>query len=112
MTIETETKVAAAPTTLTALSEAVAQLGEQTRASVVQVRVAHRGIGSGVIWSIGAPDADGATDATIITNAHVVGAARTDALTLKLADGREITGNVTAVDPEHDLASLRTHAGG
>lgn len=112
MTIETETRAPAAPMTLAALSEAVAQLGEQTQASVVQVRVAQRGIGSGVIWSVGAPDADGAADATIITNAHVVGAARSDALALKLADGREITANVTAVDPEHDLASLRTHASG
>ena len=112
MTIETETKTAIAPATLTGLSDAVARLGEQTQASVVQVRVAQRGIGSGVIWSVGAPDAEGAADVVIITNAHVVGAARSDTLAIKLADGREITANVAAVDPEHDLASLQAHASG
>lgn len=112
MTIETVTEVAAPPATLAALSDEVARLGEQTRASVVQVRVAQRGIGSGVIWSVGTPDAEGAADVTIITNAHVVGAVRSDTLALKLADGREITANVTAVDPEHDLAALRAHASG
>ncbi len=111
MAIEIETKTAA-PTTLAELSNAVARLGEQTQASVVQVRVAQRGIGSGVIWSVGTPDADGVADATIITNAHVVGAARSDALALKLPDGREITGHVTAIDPEHDLASLKARAAG
>jgi len=112
MTIEAETKITTAAMTLAALSDAVVALGERTRVSVVQVRVAQRGIGSGVIWNVGAPDADGAADATIITNAHVVGAARSDALALKLADGREITAKVTAVDPEHDLAALKTRASG
>ena len=104
MTIETVTPAA--------LSEEVAQLADRIRASVVQVRVDRRGIGSGVIWRVGAPDADGAADATIITNAHVAGAGRSESLALKLADGREITGRVVAVDPEHDLAALNVHASG
>ncbi|HEY7357543.1 MAG TPA: hypothetical protein VH590_13790, partial [Ktedonobacterales bacterium] len=57
------------------LSEGLADLTEQVRASVVQVHEGGRGIGSGIIWSVDAPDANGESDATIVTNAHVVRAA-------------------------------------
>ena len=46
----------------------------------------------------------------MITNAHVVRAANTRSFTLGLADGRTIEATVVAVDPEHDLAALTTHA--
>ncbi len=98
--------------TLSALSDGVARLAGQLRTSVVQVRVDRRGIGSGVIWRVETPDAEVAADATIITNAHVVGAGRSENFALKLADGREVTGKVIAVDPEHDLAALNVHASG
>jgi serine protease Do len=86
----------------------LANLAERLRSGVAQVRVGDRGIGTGILWrtspvSGGAP---GEVEATIITNAHVVRAAREPALALRLSDGREITGQVTAVDPSRDLASL------
>ncbi|HEY7347782.1 MAG TPA: trypsin-like peptidase domain-containing protein [Ktedonobacterales bacterium] len=91
------------------LSEELANLTELVRASVVQVHEGSRGIGSGIIWRLEAPDADGEADATIITNAHVVRAAGEKTLTLQLADNRKIQGTLIAVDPAHDLAALRVH---
>ena len=94
------------------LSENLADLTEQVRASVVQVHEGGRGIGAGIIWRIQAQDAGGEADATIVTNAHVVRAAGDKALTLQLADSRKIQGTLIAVDPAHDLAALRVHASG
>jgi serine protease Do len=64
-------------------------------------------MGSGVIWHVGEPDAQGVSEATIISNAHVVGAARGGDLSVRLDDGREVAATVSAVDPGRDLASLR-----
>src|SRR5215831_4417817 len=93
-------------------SEGLADLTAQLRASVVQVHVGGRGIGSGITWRVEAPDASGASDATIVTNAHVVRATSAKALTVQLADQRVLQGTLIAVDPEHDLAALRVHASG
>jgi serine protease Do len=96
----------------TSLSEGLADLTEHVRASVVQVHERGRGIGSGIIWRVETPDASGESDATIITNAHVVRAAGEKTLTLQLADQRKVQGTIIAVDPEHDLAALKVHASG
>jgi serine protease Do len=93
-------------------SEGLADLTAQVRASVVQVHAGGRGIGSGIIWRVETPDASGASDATIVTNAHVVRATSAKALTVQLADQRQLQGTLIAVDPEHDLAALRVHASG
>ncbi len=94
------------------LSEALADAAQRIRASVVQVRAGRGGMGSGVIWHVGEPDAQGESEATIITNAHVVGAARDGSLSLRLDDGREVPATISVVDPSRDLASLRIKAGG
>jgi serine protease Do len=94
------------------LSEGLADLTAQVRASAVQVHAGGRGIGSGIIWRVEAPDASGTSAATIVTNAHVVRAASAKALTVQLADRRQLQGTLSTVDPEHELAALRVHAGG
>lgn len=95
------------------LSEELADLAEQIRASVVQVQDGgRRGFGAGIIWRVEAPDAGGEADATIITNAHVVRAAGDKTYNLQLADERKLQGTLIAVDPAHDLAALRVHASG
>lgn len=96
----------------TALSDELAAVAGRVRESMVQVQAGPRGMGSGVIWSVGDADATGEADAQIITNAHVVVAARAQTLTIRLADRRELTATIAAVDAEHDLALLRTRASG
>ncbi len=95
---------------LAAFSEETARLAERARWSVAQVQVGSRGIGSAIIWETGAPDVTGEAEATVITNAHVVAAGRSERLTLKLSDGREIEGRLVALDTDHDLAALRARA--
>lgn len=105
--------VAVAPVTaVSALSEATARLAAQARVSVAQAQVGERGIGTAIIWEVGEPDATGEAEATVITNAHVVAAGRSEKLTLRLHDGRVIEAHVVALDPEHDVAALRTRASG
>ena len=81
------------------LALALAELAERLRRSTVEVRTGSTGVGSGVIW---------ADDGLVITNAHV---ARADTATLVLADGRTLSGRVTARDRRRDLAMI-TIAGG
>jgi serine protease Do len=95
-----------------ALSDGLAEIAATIRASVAQVRAGRGGMGSGIIWKLGEPDTEGVADATVITNAHVVRAAGSGAIALRLADGREIAAGVVAVDPAHDLAALTTRASG
>src|SRR5690242_492729 len=97
---------------IVALSDGLAEVAATVRASVAQVRAGRGGMGSGIIWKLGEPDAEGMADATVITNAHVVRAAGSGAIALRLADGREIAAGVVAVDPAHDLAALTTRASG
>lgn len=94
------------------LSEGAADVAARVRQSVVQVQAGPRGMGSGVVWSAGSPADGSEPEARLITNAHVVLAARSRTLTLRLADGREIPATVVAVDTEHDLALLRATASG
>jgi len=101
---------------LTTLSTDLADLAQQLRVSVVQVHAGDRGIGSGVIWRVGQPDASGVAEATIITNAHVALAARGSKLAVKLLDSADtqavLPATLLAVDPSHDLASLGVRASG
>ncbi len=95
---------------LAMFSEETARLAGRARRSVAWVQVGQRGVGSAIIWETGAPDASGEVEATVITNAHVVAAGRSERLTLRLSDGREIEGRLVALDPERDLAALRARA--
>ena len=67
-----------------ALSDELATLARRVRESMVQVQAGPRGMGSGVIWSVGEPNATGEAEANIITNAHVVAAARAQTLTIRV----------------------------
>ncbi len=94
------------------LSDELATLARRVRESMVQVQAGPRGMGSGVVWSVGEPNAASEAEIRIITNAHVVAAARAQTLTIRVHDGRELEATVAAVDPTHDLALLRTKASG
>ena len=95
-------------TALVGFSEGLADLADKVRASLVQVHAGSRGIGSGVVWSVGAPNASGETEATIITNAHVVMAARGTTLMVQpIGSDEELAATLTAVDPTRDLAALK-----
>jgi hypothetical protein len=59
------------------------------------------GVGSGVVIS---------TDGQAVTNAHVVGSART--VSVRLQDGRNVRGNVERVDAQRDIALVRVAAEG
>ncbi len=101
------TEYAGGVSTLAALSEATAQLAAHVTASVAQVQVGNRGLGTAILWEVGQPDATGESEATVITNAHVVAAGRSERMLLKLHDGRDLEARLVAIDPEHDLAALR-----
>lgn len=90
-----------------ALSDDVAAVAELVRGGVVQVRAGDHGIGTGTVWSV-TPDGE----ATVITNAHVVRAARASEFALRTTDGRALTGTLLAMDPSRDLAALRVPASG
>jgi serine protease Do len=93
---------------LVGFSDGLADLADKVRASVVQVHAGSRGIGSGVVWSVGAPNATGEAEATIITNAHVVMAARNTTLTVQpIGSDAQLAATLIAVDPSHDLAALK-----
>jgi serine protease Do len=93
---------------LVGFSEGLADLADKVRASVVQVHAGNRGIGSGIVWNVGAPNASGETEATIITNAHVVMAARGTTLMVQpIGSSEELAATLTAVDPSRDLAALK-----
>jgi serine protease Do len=95
-------------TALVGFSEGLADLADKVRASLVQVHAGSRGIGSGVVWSVGAPNASGEAEATIITNAHVVMAARGTTLVVQpVGSDEELAATLTAVDPTRDLAALK-----
>ena len=95
-------------TELVAFSEGLADLADRVRASVVQVHAGNRGIGAGVVWSVGEPDASGEVAATIITNAHVVQAARNTTLMVQpIGSDAQLPATITAIDPLRDLAALR-----
>jgi serine protease Do len=82
------------------VSPAVAELVDQVRPSVVQVRSERGGAGTGVIWR---------TDGAIITNDHVVAHAR-GGLSISLTDGRSFKAQLAARNPRLDLALLQIDA--
>lgn len=95
-------------TSLVGFSQGLADLADRVRASVTQVHAGNRGIGSGVVWSVGAPDASGVAEATIITNAHVVQAARDTTLTVQpIGSDAQLAATLVAIDPTRDLAALK-----
>jgi serine protease Do len=98
----------AADTELVAFSEGLADVADRVRASVVQVHAGNRGVGAGVVWRVGEPGASGEADVTIITNAHVVQAARDTTLTIQpIGSDTQIPATLVAIDPTRDLASLK-----
>jgi len=84
-------------TTLSSLSDALADAVQAAGTSVVRVR-ARRRLGSGVVWGEG----------LIVTVAGAVGRASTVQITLP--DGTEHDAHVVGIDPGTDLALLRTDA--
>lgn len=93
-------------TTLARLNQALAGLALQTQTGLVQVRVAGRGGGSGVIWRVAGERV------LIVTNAHVIGRARDAALLIVFNDGRESPVRVLGRDEHHDLAALEAVVSG
>src|SRR3712207_2508766 len=86
-------------TALRMLGEAVGEVAEKLRHSVVVVRGGRgRGGGSGTIWS---------EDGLVVTNSHVVGGERAEVITW---DERALPARLVARDPERDLATLRVEA--
>jgi serine protease Do len=84
-----------------ALGDAMQSVVERVRRSTVEIRTRRaRESGSGIIW-----DSAG----LVVTNAHV---ARHRNLTISLADGRDVDGEVVAHDPTRDLAALKLEASG
>jgi serine protease Do len=72
---------------------------ERLRRVTVQVNAG----GSGIIW---------APDGNIVTNAHVVHGATSDAVQVELWDGRRLPAKIVQRDPRRDLAVLRVEASG
>ncbi len=97
---------------LTHFSDGIAAVSGRVLAAMVQIRNGRNGAGAGMIWR---------ANGLIVTNAHVIGQHPTSragrsgqtrqdgvsTLTVRLADGREYTPRLLAVDPEHDLAALQ-----
>jgi S1-C subfamily serine protease len=90
----------AAPAGQTAQEELLIRIASQASPAVVSV-TQPRGFGSGVIIR---------ADGVVLTNAHVVGGART--VRIGLADGRELEGQVLGRDPSVDVAVVRVNASG
>src|SRR5215472_18201364 len=89
------------------LSTGLAAIAGKVCESVVQIQVGDRGIGSGVIWQQDGPGTTANTNATVIvTNAHVVHAARQDTFNVKLPDGKKVSASLWGSDPSIDLAAL------
>src|SRR5579859_2172729 len=86
---------------LPAMSQAVSEMIDQVRPSVVQVQSGGRGGGTGVIWH---------ATGTIITNAHVIG--ESQQINVALLDGRRFAARVRSSNPALDLAILEIDADG
>jgi serine protease Do len=84
------------------ISNAIADLIEKVKPSVVQIRVHGRGVGAGVVW-----DADGG----IVTNHHVVGDLR-GPVEVRSGDGRAFPAAILRRHPGADLALLQAPSGG
>lgn len=87
------------PLPLPAFDDAMADLIAVGRRSLVQITNHGAGAGAGTIWH---------AEGLIVTNAHVVGDARTVEVTLDT--GTPLRGSVLAVDHQHDLAAIAVEA--
>jgi len=91
------------------LNDALAEVVERTRHSLVRISNGSGGNGAGTIWH---------PQGLIVTNAHVVaqytgrGVMVSRALTVTLPDERTLPAQVLAFDPERDLAALSVIADG
>lgn len=85
---------------LQSFSNAVTELAESVSPSVVGINAGRRS-GTGVVWS---------EDGLILTANHVVG--RSVAPTIRLADGRELTGKVVGNDQYADVALVKVEVEG
>jgi len=83
---------------LSALADEANAVVGQVQRSLVVLRNGRRGYGAGFIWR---------SDGLIVTNNHVVGKARTLAVT---SDGNEYPPKILARDPQIDLALLKIEA--
>jgi len=97
---------------LTHFSDDIAAVSASVLAAVVQIRNGQHGAGAGTIWQ---------ANGLIVTNAHVIGEQPDKrhgrnqprgqtSLIVRLADGREYTPRLLAVDTAHDLAALQIDA--
>ena len=82
------------------LSDAMADIVEHVRLSLVQLHHGRRGMGAGTVWH---------PEGLIVTNAHV---AHHGALQATLADRRTVPAQLLATDTDHDLAVLSVAAPG
>jgi serine protease Do len=83
---------------LDSYSRVITFVAETLAPSVANLRVGRRGGGSGVAIT---------PDGFVLTNAHVVGAARASRVRASFTDGRELRAEVVGTDPLTDLALLR-----
>jgi S1-C subfamily serine protease len=88
---------------LDSYSRVITYVAETLAPSVANLRVGRRGGGSGVVIT---------PDGFLLTNAHVVGAARSPRVRASFTDGRELRAEVVGKDPLTDLALLRTEDAG
>lgn len=76
----------------------IGEVGEKLRRSTVQVRSGEHSSGSGIVWD---------DSGTIVTNAHVIGSAGKNAVTIEFWNGATATASVDKRDVRRDLALLR-----
>jgi len=101
MAVDIETTPALAAVLLPgAASDAIAEMVERVKPSVVQVMNGRRGAGAGVIWR---------SNGGIVTNHHVIAGGGPTARVL-LTDGRELEARVVNSNPALDLALLQADA--
>jgi serine protease Do len=101
MAVDIETTPALAAVLLPgAASDAIAEMVERVKPSVVQVMNGRRGAGAGVIWR---------SNGGIVTNYHVIAGGGPTARVL-LTDGRELEARVVNSNPALDLALLQADA--
>jgi serine protease Do len=81
------------------IAEELAELAAALCRVTVRVQAGGSGEGAGVLWR---------SDGLILTNAHV---APSDAIRVRLSDGRSFDASLVARDPQLDLAALRIPGG-
>jgi serine protease Do len=86
------------------LTEALAQVFERARRSLVVVQNGRNGAGAGVVWRTGG---------IVVTNHHVIAAGRArEPVRLAQVDGRQLPSRLVAAEPEIDLAILQVETNG